>query len=127
MTRKSFFNLLTIFIFSIFLMGGCATVRTGKTSVAGTWKYELKDLPSGQNSGMMIISKNGKELECHVKTDEGYELDFESFVVKKGQLTGHYTQEGGRVDVTGTFSGDDFTGKAEASGMTIMVSAKRVK
>jgi hypothetical protein len=110
----------------LLLLAGCAATRSGKNSIVGSWKYELKELPAGQNSGMMIISKKGEGFACHVKTDEGYELDFESFTVTDNKLVSYYYQEdGSRVDVTGTFSGNQFNGSAAAAGMTITVTATR--
>jgi len=126
MTKKRSLNLTFGFIFIILLFTGCAATKTSKSSVVGTWKYELKEMPDGQNTGMMIISKKGEGLTCHVKTDEGYELDFESFVVKAGKLESYYYNgDGSRVDVTGSFSGNEFKGSASAGGMTITVTASR--
>ena len=126
MNRNTIFYFLTVPVL-VMLISGCAVTKTGSQSVAGTWRYELKDMPSDDNSGVMIITQNGKELACHVKTDSGYELDFESFEVTHGSLTSHYLDQGSRVDVSGSFEGDLFTGKAETSGMIIGVTAHRVK
>ena len=105
----------------------CATKRASGPAYVGKWKYEIPDMPSDDNTGVLVISKEGDEYKCVALTDYGNEQPMDEFDIQDGKMKASYDAQGTRVEVSGTFEGNVITGTISAQGMTLDWSASKVE
>ena len=116
-----------ILIFSImFVWTSCATKKASGPSYVGNWKYEVPEMP-GDNTGVLVISKESDAYKCVAITDSGYEQNMDNFDIQDGKFMASYDSQGVAVEVTGTFDGNTVTGTISAQGMTMDWSAVKVE
>lgn len=121
MTQK-----LSISLFLLLLAVGCATTQTKPDPLVGAWDYELHYLPQGEPLGVMTISKTEEGYAVNLKnstdTNNGNEL-IDVAIEANAITAGHFFAQGYKIDVTGTFEGNQFEGKIDAEGNTFRMTA----
>ena len=109
----------SIFICTLALAVGCATVDSKPDPFVGIWDYELHYLPQGEPLGVMTINK----------TEDGYSVSLNENILKdvafedNKLVSGHFIGQGYHVDVKGTFEGNSFEGMIDAEGNTFRMTA----
>ncbi len=116
-----------ILIFSFALIWtSCATKKASGPSYVGNWKYEVPEMP-GDNTGVLVISKEGDAYKCMALTDSGYEQNMDNFDIQDGKIIASYDSQGTLVEVMGTIEGNTISGTISAQGMTMDWSAVKVE
>jgi hypothetical protein len=103
-------NNVIILVFGIYLILilGCAATRS---TYVGNWDYTVLNLPDGDARGLLVIRVEDGGYRCHVQSSDGMaEFDMENCTIEDNILTGHYYQDGNRIDITGTFSEEKLFG-----------------
>ena len=101
---------------------GCAS-----TSFLGDWDYTVTGTPDGNLIGLFTLSETEDGYVCHVLSSDGYaDFDMESCKLEENTLTGFYYDEmGSRIDISGTFEEDKFTGKVNVQGQEFTLAMVR--
>jgi len=122
--NASFFIVLLVIAL---LWTSCATKKAAGPSYVGKWKYEVPDMPGDDNTGVLIISKDGDVYTCVAVTDFGYEQPMDNFDIQEDSLMASYDSQGTLVVVAGTFEGNTIKGTISAQGMVLDWSAIKVE
>ena len=77
----------------------------------GSWEYSVPGVQAGYESGTMIISEDGKDYKVTMVLNEYYKTDAEKVVYKKKSLSFSLWIENEEIRVSGSFDGDNFSGK----------------
>ena len=122
--KPSFYILL---ISLMMIWTSCATKKASGPSYVGKWKYEVPDMPSDDNTGILVISMADDVYKCIAITDSGYEQPMDNFDIQDGNIVASYDSQGTIVEVLGTIEGNSITGTILAQGMTLDWSAIKVE
>jgi len=118
--------LLTVIAFTLFNTS-CKTGKTSGPSYVGKWQYVVPDMPD-DNTGVLVISKDGDSYNCIAITDGGTEQPMESFDILDGKIIASYSDGmGTKVEVGGTIEDNKIIGIISAQGMTLDWSATKVE
>lgn len=121
------FLLLAVIALMTFTWISCSTTKTSSTkspvdNYVGKWRYEAPDMPD-DNTGVLVISKEGDGYNCLAITDGGNEQPIDIEIVD-GKLTGFWEDGmGSRVDMTGVFNGKELSGSLSVDAYDISYSA----
>ena len=105
----------------------CATKKTPGLNYVGKWKYEVPEMPGGDNTGVLVISRIDDLYKCIAITDYGNEQPMDNFDIQDGKIVASYDAQGTQVEVLGTIEGNSITGTISAQGMTLDWSAIKVE
>lgn len=132
---------ILILVFAIAMAGGCATSKktadTTPTEPAATtsatttesveeWAYVIKDLPDGDASGVFTLMKKEDKYSGVMKSELG-EVDVNNLTIENDVLKCNYAVMGYSVNMTGTFTGDNFKGKINVEGYEFPMTAVKKK
>ena len=126
MIKKANLSFFILFVSLMFIWTSCATKKASGPSYVGNWKYEVPEMP-GDNTGVLVVSKEGDAYKCMAITDSGYEQNMDNFDIQDGKMIASYDSQGTAVEVIGTFEGNTITGTISAQGMTLDWSAVKVE
>ena len=105
---------------------GCATTQSKPDPFAGIWDYELHYLPQGEPLGIMTIQKTEDGYSVVMKgsnvTNDGNSL-IDPAIKDNALTSGHFFAQGYKINVTGTFDGNEFEGMLDAEGNTFRMTA----
>ena len=82
-----------------------------KYSPVGSWEYSVPGVQVGYESGTMIIAEDGKNYKVSLQLNEYFKVDAENVVYKKKDLSFSVYVETEEILISGTFDGDNFSGK----------------
>ena len=126
MIKKANLSFFILIVSLMFIWTSCATKKASGPSYVGNWKYEVPEMP-GDNTGVLVVSKEGDAYKCMAITDSGYEQNMDNFDIQDGKMIASYDSQGTAVEVLGTFEGNTITGTLSAQGMTLDWSAVKVE
>ena len=115
-----------VLLFFAFTWTSCATGRASGKSYIGKWRYEIPDMTS-DNSGILVISKEGDNYKCIAYTDSGYEQPIDKFNITDGKISASYDSMGTLVEFDGTFDGNNLSGIISAEDVTMSYTATKVE
>ena len=82
-----------------------------KYSPAGSWDYSVPGVQAGYETGTMIIAAEGKEYKVTMQLNEYSKVVAEKVVYKKKELSFSIYVETEEILISGTFDGNNFSGK----------------
>jgi len=127
MLKKVNLSFFILIVSLMFIWTSCATKRASGSSYVGNWKYEVPEMPGGNNTGVLVVSKEGEAYKCLYITDYGNEQVMDNFDIQDGKIIASYDEQGTAVEVLGTIDGNTITGTISAQGMTLDWSAVKVE
>jgi hypothetical protein len=127
MLKKVNLSFFILIVSLMFIWTSCATKKASGPSYVGNWKYEVPEMPGGDNTGVLVISKEGEGYKCMAITDSGYEQNMDNFDIQDGKFIASYDSQGTPIEVLGTFEENTITGTISAQGMTLDWSAVKVE
>lgn len=93
----------------------------------GEWEYVIKDLPDGDTKGTLQIKLEGDKYVGTIQSDQG-SIPLKDLVIENEKLkSASFQAQGYNVGLSGTFSGDAFTGKIRAAGYDFPMTAVKKK
>ena len=114
---------ILIFIIASFIVYGCAVSnKMGADEYVGEWEYVVSDLPDGDETGILLITKIEGIYNGLVQSSDG-DFKINDFKIEAGSLSGNYNDAGYTVEVSGKFESDTFNGKLMTEGSEFPVSA----
>lgn len=116
-----------IFLISLMIWTSCATKKATGPSYVGKWKYEVPEMPGGDNTGVLVISRIDDTYKCLAITGYGNEQPMDNFDIQDGKIIASYDSQGTLIEVLGTIEGNTITGTIAAQGMTLDWSAIKVE
>ncbi len=121
--------LLNSLIFGLLLFVSNANAQKGKApDYSGTWNYEVKDTPSGDYSGKIILVKNKKTYTGEAINKAGIKFRFDLVSMKGNQMTFSTNLENTNSTVNCTFKGNTMTANVKVAGddFAYKMKAKRL-
>ena len=112
-TSRNFALLLTL----LMALSSCASTKIAKDPHApylGEWDYEVEELPVDID-GTFVISKEEGVLKGKMVTPMG-EAVIEDISIEDGVLKSSFDAEGNLIELEGTFTGDNYSGKLFVQG-----------
>jgi hypothetical protein len=82
-----------------------------KYSPVGSWEYSVPGVQPGYETGTMIIAQEGKDFKITMVLNEYFKTEAEKVVYNRKMLSFSVWVETEEVLVSGSFDGDQFTGK----------------
>jgi hypothetical protein len=82
-----------------------------KFSPVGSWDYSVPGVQPGYETGTMIIAGDGKDYKITMVLNEYFKTDAEKVVYNNKKLSLSVWVETEEVLISGTFDGDNFSGK----------------
>jgi hypothetical protein len=83
---------------------------------AGTWNYEVKDTPSGDYFGKIILIKNKKNYKGEAINKAGIKFRFDLVSMKGNQVVFNTNLENTNTIVNCTFKGNAMTADVKVAG-----------
>lgn len=133
-TIKVTFYLLCLALFGF---SGCTTTKKttssrvptnsgvqASASYLGSWIFTVKGTPDGDTSGEMTISMNGNAFKGIISSG-GVQSDIQDLKIVNNILTGTFYFNGMTINMNGTFSGNSYEGKVDASGYSFPMTASK--
>ena len=124
--KKALLNTL-IFGLSFFFSNANAQKKKAP-DYAGTWNYEVKDTPSGDYFGKIILVKDKKTYKGEAINKAGIKFRFDLVSMKGNQLVFNTYLENTNSMVNCTFKGNAMTAnvKVEGDDFAYKMKAKRL-
>ena len=122
-------TLLNLIILGLLLLVSNADAQKKKAfDYAGTWNYEVKDTPSGDYSGKIILVKDKKTYKGEAINKAGIKFRFDLVSMKGNQLIFSTNLEDTNSMVNCTFKGNTMTAnvKVEGDDFAYKMKAKRL-
>ncbi len=123
MKNKTTYTCLAFFA-ALLMIYGCASSKVAKNSPVGSWDYTVRSTPNGDVSGTLNIEKDGDEYTGNLTSNAGT-IDLNNVTIEDNKLSSSFNYQGTPLQLTGTFSGDDFTGSVDAGSDSFPVEATR--
>ena len=109
--------LLNSLIFGLLLFVSSANAQKKKaTDYAGTWNYEVKNTPSGDYSGKIILVKDKKTYKGEAINKAGIKYRFDLVSMKGNKLVFSTNLEETNSTVNCTFKGNTMTADVKVAG-----------
>ena len=109
--------LLNSLIFALFFFISEANAQKKKsTDYAGTWNYEVKNTPSGDYSGKIILVKDKKTYKGEAINSSGTKFRFDLVSMKGNKLVFSTNLEETNSTVNCTFKGNAMTADVKVAG-----------
>jgi len=110
-------SLLNLIIFGLLLLVSNANAQKKKPSdFSGTWNYEVKDTPSGDYSGKIILVKDKKTYKAQAINKAGKKFRFDLVSIKGNKLVFSTNLEDTNSMVNCTFKGNAMTADVKVLG-----------
>ena len=111
MIYKSFLRGVVSVIVLIMVSSFTFDAPVRKYSPVGSWDYSVPGVGEGYESGIMLISEDGKEYKVTLQLNEYSKIVAEKVVYKKKEISYTIYVETEEILISGTFDGDNFSGK----------------
>ena len=109
--------LLNSLIFALFFFISEANAQQKKASdYAGTWNYEVKDTPTGDYFGKIILVKDKKTYKGEAINNAGIKFRFDLVSMKGNKLVFSTNLEETNSTVNCTFKGNAMTADVKVAG-----------
>ena len=109
--------LLNSLIFGLLLFVSNANAQKKKASnYAGTWNYEVKDTPTGDYSGKIILVKDKQTYKGEAINKAGIKFRFDLVSMKGNKLVFSTNLEETNSTVNCTFKGNTMTADVKVAG-----------
>ena len=109
--------LLNSLIFVLFFFVSEANAQKKKaTDYAGTWNYEVKDTPTGDYSGKIILVKDKQTYKGEAINKAGTKFRFDLVSMKGNKLVFSTNLEETNSTVNCTFKGNTMTADVKVAG-----------
>ena len=121
--------LLNFRIFVLLLFVSNANAQSKKADdFSGTWNYEVKNTPSGDYSGKIILVKDKKSYKGEAINKAGIKFRFDLVSMKGNQLVFSTNLEDTNSTVNCTFKGNAMTANVKVAGddFAYKMKAKRL-
>ena len=121
--------LLNLIILGLLLLVSNANAQKKKSSdFSGTWNYEVKNTPSGDYSGKIILVKDKKTYKGEAINKAGIKFRFDLVSMKGNQLVFNTYLENANSIVNCTFKGNAVTDNVivEGDDFAYKMKAKRL-
>ena len=121
--------LLNALIFVLLLLVSNANAQKKKGSdYSGTWNYEVKDTPSGDYFGKIILVKYKKTYNGEAINNNGIKFRFDLVSMKGNQIVFSTNLENTNSIVNCTFKGNTMTANVKVAGddFAYKMKAKRL-
>jgi len=115
-----------ILIIIALILAGCASSKITESNYVGNWHYTFPTMEGGEMKAVMVISREGKEYKG-VLTSEMGNVDLQDLQIIDDKLTAYFTIEGNRLDLTGVFSDDTYSGTTSIQGYEFPMNATKEK
>lgn len=102
----------------------CKGTKTAAWSPVGNWDFDVTDTPTGDVSGVMVITKDGDNYLGELRTEEGT-LPLEDVKVVDNKLTANMSYQGYSLNLEGTFTGDMMDGEVSMGYDSFTIKATR--
>ena len=110
-------NIFNALIFALFFFVSEANTQKKKaTDYAGTWNYEVKDTPTGDYSGKIILVKDKKTYKGEAINSAGTKFRFDLVSMKGNKLVFSTNLEETNSTVNCTFKGNTMTADVKVAG-----------
>jgi hypothetical protein len=110
-------TLLNSLIFGLLFFVSIANAQKKKAfDYAGTWNYEIKDTPSGDYFGKIILVKDKKTYKGEAINKAGIKFRFDLVSMKGNQLVFNTFLENVNSIVNCTFKGNTMTANVKVAG-----------
>lgn len=112
-----------VIIFAV-VLAGCATSKIAKNGPGGDWDYTVMNTPDGDVTGTMTIQQDGEGYSGKLTSPAGT-TELNNVTVEDQQLSSSFYYQGTPLQLSGSFSGDTFSGNVSASGQNFSMEATR--
>ncbi len=112
---------LTLIVMSSFTLSG--TFKVNK-KILGEWEYSVPQAPYEYQKGVLVLSKEGKELKGEMVVG-GYSIVMEELVNVKGNVKAKVDVEGESVSFDLNFSKNSFEGTVSYSQGTMEITGNK--
>ena len=110
-------NILNALIFTLFFFVSNANAQKKKApDYAGTWNYEVKDTPTGDYFGKIILVKDKKTYKGEAINKAGIKFRFDLVSMKGNKLVFSTNLEETNSTVNCTFKGNAMTADVKVAG-----------
>jgi hypothetical protein len=110
-------TLLSTLIFGLFFFVSNVNAQSKKTAdYAGTWNYEVKNTPSGDYFGKIILVKDKKTYKGEAINKAGIKFRFDLISIKSNKLIFSTNLENTNSTVTCIFKGNTMTADIKVAG-----------
>ncbi len=106
------------------VLAGCATAKMAKNSPSGAWNYTVMNTPDGNVTGTMTIQQEGEGYTGTLTSPAGT-TELNNVTVEDQQLSSSFYYQGTPLRLSGSFSGDTFTGSVDGGGQSFSMEATR--
>lgn len=104
---------------------GCAVSnKMGTDEYVGEWEYIVSDLPDGDETGILVISKIDGEYKGLIQSSNG-DIKVDGLKIEGGNMSGSYNNSGYDVNINCKIEGDSLSGKLAAEGYEFNVIATK--
>jgi hypothetical protein len=118
---------LCILLAAGWIWTGCAATKTTASRYVGNWDYIVKNLPDGDINGIITISQDGDAFKGDIKSDDGsISINMEDLKIEDNKLSSYFYFQGMKIDMSGEFSGNDFTGSIMVDYNEFPITAQKV-
>ena len=125
MKYKTVFRGLIFVILVILVSSFTIDNPVKKFSPVGIWEYSVPGVQVGYESGTMIIAEYDKDYKVSLQLNEYFKVEAENVVYKRKDLSFSVYVESEEILISGTFDGDNFSGKLSYSEGDFELSAVR--
>lgn len=107
--------LFALSMVAVLSLSSCAT-KTETWTPVGTWDYTVKDTPSGDGYGTLIITQEKKEYGGTLRSPEYGDAALTDFQLDGNKFKADLYLAGMDMTIEGTFDDDALLGKVVATG-----------
>ena len=116
---------IIIFAMTSMIAFGCAVSnKMGTDENVGEWEYIVSDLPDGDETGILVISKIDGVYKGLIQSSDG-DIKISELKIENGNLSGSYNSMGYDIRIDGKIEGDTLSGKLAAEGYEFPVTATK--
>lgn len=116
---------IMIFIISSIIIFGCAVSNNmGTDEYVGEWEYIVSDLPDGDETGILVISKIDGVYKGLIQSSQG-DIKINELKIENGNLSGSYNDMENDISISAKIEGDSLSGNLGAEGYEFPVKATK--
>ncbi len=112
--KKALLN--SLFFGLLFIISTANAQKKKASDFAGTWNYEVKNTPSGDYAGKIILVKNKQTYKGEAINKNGIKYRFDLVSMKGNLLVFSSNLEETNSTVTATFKGNTMTANVKVLG-----------
>ena len=116
---------IMIFTIAAFIVFACAVSnKMGTDEYVGEWEYIVSDLPDGDETGILVISKIEGVYKGLIQSSQG-DIKITGLKIENGNFSGTYNNMGYEIGISAKIEGDTLSGKLAAEGYEFPVNATK--